>query len=298
MNSFRTIAAYPRSMVFPLAAIPVAASHYVINGAVAAHRHMFVEIAVILGGRGYHCVEYGVYDAQIGDVFVIYPGEWHAYEHCHQSEIYNCYFGAELLENELAWMRDDHAVAPLLQSPSADRGGVRHATAQLSREGCVQYRNVLDQLAHKTQALEPIMRLECLGLLTTALGILAQALDRVSSAANHRGAPVHPAVAAGQHMLEERLEYPWTLVELAYQLHIDRSYLVRLFKQYTGLAPMAFLTQRRAERAAVLLRTTGMPIFAIGGAVGWNDPNQFCRRFKACFGISASRYRSQTCKEG
>ena len=296
MNGIRGITTYPRSMVFPLAAIPIGASHYVIDGAVAAHRHMFVEIAVILGGRGCHCAEHGVYNAQIGDVFVILPGVWHAYEHCQQSEIYNCYFGTELLEKELAWMRDDQSVAPLFQSPFVDRG-VRNAAAQLSREGCVQYRHVLDQLVHKTQGLEANMRVECLGLLTTALGIVTQAIDRVGSAANQRLAPVHPAVAAGKHMLEERLEYPWTLVELAYQLHIDRSYLVRLFRLYTGLAPMAYLAQRRAERAAALLRTTRMPIFAIGSAVGWNDPNQFCRRFKACFGISASRYRSQACKE-
>ena len=110
------VATYPRSMVFPLDAVPIGASYHLIDGTVAAHRHMFVEIAVVLGGRGQHAAERGTYDAQPGDVFVLHPGTWHAYTACQQCTIVNCYFGTELLEHELAWMRADAMVAPLLHS--------------------------------------------------------------------------------------------------------------------------------------------------------------------------------------
>lgn len=168
-----------------------------------------------------------------------------------------------------------------------------HATTRLSAQACTRYRGILDLLIRTIQDLTPTMRVECLGLLTTALGVLVQAMEPLSPPLQ---APtsVHPAVQAAQQMLKARIDYPWTLVELAYQLHIDRSYLVRLFRQHTGLAPMTFLAQRRAARAAVLLRTTAEPIDDIGAAVGWNDPNQFNRRFKACFGMSASTYRARS----
>lgn len=283
MDVSSSVAALPRSMVFPVDAVPIGASHYVIDGVVAAHRHMFVEIAVVLGGSGEHCAETGSHMARPGDVFVIHPGVWHAYQGCQQCAIVNCYFGAELLDRELAWMRQDALVAPLLRVVVED-----HPVARLSSAGCDQYRRLIDQLIERTQHVRAAMRVECLGLLTALLGVLAEALEPASF---EKERTQHPAVAAAQRMLEQQLDYPWRLVELAYQLHIDRSYLVRLFRQQTGLAPMAFLAQRRAERAALLLRTTAQPVSAIGSAVGWHDLNQFNRRFKAVFGVSASVYR-------
>ncbi len=55
---------------------------------------------------------------------------------------------------------------------------------------------------------------------------------------------------------------------------------------------MAYLHERRLERAAQALLRTPASITAIGQAVGWRDPNVFARRFRARFGISASQYRA------
>ena len=55
---------------------------------------------------------------------------------------------------------------------------------------------------------------------------------------------------------------------------------------------MAYLHERRLERAAQALLHTSASITAIGRAVGWRDPNVFARRFRARFGISASQYRA------
>jgi sugar (pentulose or hexulose) kinase len=79
--------------------------------------------------------------------------------------------------------------------------------------------------------------------------------------------------------------------QLAGELAVDPSYLVRLFKSDTGLPPIAFLNRHRAELAANLLLRTELPIAGVGERVGWSDPNYFARRFKAHFGMSATAYR-------
>ncbi len=56
---------------------------------------------------------------------------------------------------------------------------------------------------------------------------------------------------------------------------------------------MTWLARRRAEKAAVLLLTTNLPVAEIGRSVGWRDPNYFARRFRAAFGTTASAYRAQ-----
>ena len=76
-------------------------------------------------------------------------------------------------------------------------------------------------------------------------------------------------------------------------MHLTAGHLVRLFKAATGLPPMAYLAQIRAEHAAVLLLHSDEPITAIGRAVGWPDQNYFARRFKAHYGLSATTYRKR-----
>ena len=104
---------------------------------------------------------------------------------------------------------------------------------------------------------------------------------------------IDPAVQAVMDAFSSDLAHGWTLDGLAQRVQLSRSYLVRLFRRHTGLSPMAWLTQRRAERAAVLLVTTTRPIIEIATGVGWADPGYFARRFRAAYGLPASEYRSR-----
>ena len=72
-------------------------------------------------------------------------------------------------------------------------------------------------------------------------------------------------------MLEASMARRWVLAELAEELHLAPGYLVRLFKAATGLPPMAYLAQVRAEYAAVMLLHSDEPVTCIGRAVGWPD---------------------------
>ena len=94
-------------------------------------------------------------------------------------------------------------------------------------------------------------------------------------------------------LLEGDVARRWTLTGLAEELHLAPGYLVRLFKAATGLPPMAYLAQLRAEHAAVLLLHSDEPVTCIGRAVGWPDQNYFARRFKAHYGLSATTYRER-----
>jgi AraC family L-rhamnose operon transcriptional activator RhaR len=105
--------------------------------------------------------------------------------------------------------------------------------------------------------------------------------------------PLVPPRAAEVPDYPAELAHRWTLTELAAHLHLDPSYLVRLFKTSTGLPPMAYLAQLRAEHAATLLLHSDQPITSISQAVGWPDQNYFARRFKAHYGLSATTCRAR-----
>jgi AraC family L-rhamnose operon transcriptional activator RhaR len=138
-------------------------------------------------------------------------------------------------------------------------------------------------LGHRTRAAE-------LGHLLVALDCLAGGEPTRASDAPERQA-TSPLVAQAKDLLEHDLAYPWTLTELSSRLYVGPFHLARQFVRSLGVPPMHYLARWRAMRAAALLAATDEPIAAVGAAVGWPDPSQFSRRFRAVFGVSPRTYR-------
>ncbi|GAA1573429.1 hypothetical protein GCM10009678_65070 [Actinomadura kijaniata] len=266
------------------------AGHYLHEGDHPVHTHSFVEIAVVTGGQGVHRSLDGRRELQVGEVILLRPGVWHGYEGCRGLDLYNCCFGTELLQRELAWTREDPFLGYLLWTgPNSmrRRGMLTTRLDARTLKEAVVHLDALDRLGR-----EPVDRHrgDVIGRLTLFLGHLARA---VAGERDPGPGPAHPAVVEAIRLLEARPAHRWTLTELADRLHLAPRYLVRLFKSATGLPPMAYLAQHRVERAAALLLHTDRSITQIGRSVGWADQNHFARRFKAHYGLPASTYRQR-----
>jgi len=93
--------------------------------------------------------------------------------------------------------------------------------------------------------------------------------------------------------MEENIHEPLTANALAERLKINVSYLGRLFKSSMGVSPIAFLSQKRINRAARLLSVTDMRVSEVAKEVGLFNVNYFSRRFRSQFGVSAREYRKR-----
>jgi AraC-like DNA-binding protein len=260
-----------------------------------AHTHSFVEIAFAIGGSGIHHSVSGRHEMSRGDVVLLRPGVWHGYEACLRLELYNCCFSSELLRRELSWMREDPLLGYLLWTGPyaiAGRGMLSFSLPEEALGSCMGHLQALAALRRCSLARHRGDILGRLSLLLSELGRVAQpGLGLPGTTAATQGGPLHPAVGRAMRLLEASLARPWALTELAEELHLTPGYLVRLFKAATGLPPMAYLAQVRAEQAADLLLHSDEPITCIGQAVGWPDQNYFARRFKAHYGLTATSYR-------
>jgi AraC family L-rhamnose operon transcriptional activator RhaR len=259
---------------------------------VGLHDHDFVELAVIESGTAQHRTVAGATALRPGDVIVLLPGQWHGYERLEQLWLWNVCFGVGLLGRELAWVRSDPLIGTLF--PGAGEG------AAVARQGGV----ILHGGAALLGALRPhLQALEALGDSPTPVRVRPEAiaqlllvLARVAQIDGQEERVVggtDPLIERVMQALEADLTAVWTLDHLAEICQLSRSYLVRRFRRHLGLAPMAWLAQRRAEQAAVLLLTTEESVAQIGSAVGWDDPGHFARRFRAVYGMSASAYRER-----
>jgi AraC family L-rhamnose operon transcriptional activator RhaR len=273
--------------------MPAYAGGYLHRWDSPVHTHSFVEIAFAVDGAATHHSLAGRHDMRPGDVVLLRPGVWHGYEDCQRFEVYNCCFSSELLRRELFWTREDPLLGFLLWAgPSSSPGrGVLTISLPPSALGeCLVHLDALAALRHRPLALH---RPDIVGRLSLLFGQLGQAVAQARGELPGEPGTVHPAVVQAMRLLEADLTRDWTLKILAAELHLAAGYLVRLFNAATGLPPMAYLGQLRAEHAAVLLLHSDEPVTSIGRAVGWPDQSGFARRFKAHYGLSATAYRKR-----
>lgn len=104
-------------------------------------------------------------------------------------------------------------------------------------------------------------------------------------------APVHPAVVQATRFIETWLEMPLSVSDIASRLDISHNHLTRLFQKHLNKTPIAYIIERRMERAEQLLRNTDMPVKQIANQVGVADLQAFNKSFRAKFGISPREYR-------
>ncbi|MDE7332551.1 MAG: AraC family transcriptional regulator [Lachnospiraceae bacterium] len=101
-----------------------------------------------------------------------------------------------------------------------------------------------------------------------------------------------------QDEMEEAIRYftehyntPIVIDQYAASMHRSTTWLIRSFKQYTGMTPMQFIISIRLASAQRLLSTTDCNVTEVASIVGYDNPLYFSRLFKKQTGMSPSAYR-------
>ncbi|MBS4461693.1 helix-turn-helix transcriptional regulator [Aerococcaceae bacterium zg-B36] len=82
-----------------------------------------------------------------------------------------------------------------------------------------------------------------------------------------------------------------TLDSLSEVADINKYYLIRLFKQFTGLSPIDYLIHVRLKEAEKLLISTHQSVAQISDQVGFHSPSHFSKTFKEFNHITPTKYR-------
>lgn len=258
------------------------------QGDTPLHCHDFLEIAIVISGRAVHRTISGLKPVGGGEVFIISPGQWHAFERCRELRTYNCVVGLDLIQRELAWTLHDHSLSRLVGHARNQRDILSLTLGDDQLQVCADY---LERLRSLQSDANPCIRPTQIGYLLVFLGELAR--HRLSSPVRDGIPTAHPAITTAMELMAGELTRDWSITALAHRFELNPSYFSRCFSRCTGLSPMNWLIRQRAEQAAILLLTTGRPIAEVGRSVGWGEPNYFSRRFRAVFGQSPKDYRKQ-----
>jgi len=100
------------------------------------------------------------------------------------------------------------------------------------------------------------------------------------------------SVAAARMLIEEALEAPLSLDDIAAAAGLSRFQLIRAFRRHLGQTPGVYLLERRVERARRLLKG-GTATAEAAAACGFFDQSHLTRAFKARVGVTPGVYRQE-----
>jgi AraC family transcriptional regulator len=113
---------------------------------------------------------------------------------------------------------------------------------------------------------------------------------------NIRSAPLRGGLAPWQkrkvrNYIEDELERPVPVEDLARLVSLSASYFCRAFKESFGAPPHSYVIQKRVERARTLMLTTSESLSQIAIACGLVDQAHLCKCFRQTMGVSPGAWR-------
>ncbi len=100
-----------------------------------------------------------------------------------------------------------------------------------------------------------------------------------------------PLIQEAVRIIRTRYGSLYGVEELADELNVTKSHLVRSFHAVMGMTPGRYLTETRIEAARQLL-TRGHPLEVVATLCGFSGANYLCKVFKKETGMSPAQYRA------
>ena len=123
---------------------------------------------------------------------------------------------------------------------------------------------------------------------TLWLELVHELLQVASSPIRNRAEPF--AIRLAEEYLRAHYAETVSLDDLAFQVGLNKYYLVRAFRKTVGVPPHTYQIQLRIAEAKLQL-AAGRPASEIAVMLGFADQSHFVRTFRRYVGIAPGRYR-------
>ena len=123
-------------------------------------------------------------------------------------------------------------------------------------------------------------------------------LERVRDAEDRQVVPLrarlgssHRGMIEVARLMEEHIEKPLSLKDIARSTGLSRRQIERLFRRHLDCVPKRYYLELRLRRARELLLQTAMPIMDVTTSCGFKSPPHFSRCYRTLFGHPPSAER-------
>lgn len=248
------------------------------NYELGMHGHGFIEINLVVKGRGWHYFGSRAVEAVPGDLFIIPLGMRHGYLPVERLDIFHLLLHPRFIEEHGARMRALEGFVPLFtEEPlQGEDSGARHhlrLSGMELREMAGLFKRIVSE-KHLSKAPADI-GVQALSLYFIQL---ACRLGRAGSAGKKsalRLQPLKPIMDFIQEHYADKVD----LEALARAGGFQANYLCRLFRRHYGLSPLEYLNRFRVLMAERLILETDKRMKQIARMTGFYDAAHMNRAF-------------------
>ncbi len=215
----------------------------------------------------------GETEIKAGDMFLLFPGEWHSYHPDEKTGWDEYWIGFKGLNI-------DNRVTNGFFIPSEPVFHVglneeivrmyRHAIT-IAREQRIGYQQMLAGIANVIQG-------------------FAYALHRHNTFEDQEAAQ---QIQKAKVIMMERFGQGISPTDVADNINMGYSKFRRLFKEYTGYAPLQYIQELRLQQSKELLLSTNLSLTEIADEVGYDNADYFSTAFKKKNRITPTAYRKK-----
>ena len=94
-----------------------------------------------------------------------------------------------------------------------------------------------------------------------------------------------------KHLVEKEYMYDLSLNEVAERVNLAPAYVSYIFSRETGTTLIKYITEKRMEKAKLLLEEGKLKMVQIARACGYESQSYFNRAFKNHFGVTPKQYK-------
>jgi AraC-like DNA-binding protein len=250
------------------------------------HAHSAFEILYVEKGRPSYTCNNKVYKCKPGDFMIFNSMDTHACLRAEAPYKSRCIqFEYDMLSSKFLDICEKEYIHPLFTRKLLFKNHVPfHAT----------FNDLFERIEREYTQMEDGYELVIKGYLYTLLvWLYRNALEKCEIATNNMNIPQN----------QERFNYVLQYINenytqelhteaIAKTLFIDKSYLSKIFKSYSGKTITEYVNTKRVLTAGQLLRETNMPISLVALETGFSDINYFSRIFKKVVGVSPKTFRN------
>ena len=125
--------------------------------------------------------------------------------------------------------------------------------------------------------------------------ILKQVCDYINKDQDHPNRKLFERAAA--YVADHYMQPDLNVSLLAAELYVSKTFLVKLFKENTGLTPLDYINRFRCERSVIMMGAAERTIEEISLLAGYSSSHTFIRIFKKLYGKTPGAYRSAMLQE-
>ena len=208
----------------------------------------------------------GCMEVKGGDMFIIFPGEWHSYRPDERTGWNEYWIGFE-------GVNMDNRVDAGFFTPASPLMHIGY------NEFAV---NLYNEAIRTATRQEPYFQQLLAGIVNHLLGLMFMTGSR-----NRRGQDenITRLINLAKNAMQDAIEDDIRMPDIAKRLNISYTKFRRLFKEYTGQSPARYFINMKIHRAKEMLRGTSASIKEISIILHFETPEYFATLFKSRTGM-------------